>query len=114
MQKLFMDINSSAPVITHDEIVINSSLRKVWNLFTDISRWSEWNKDIASSSVQSPLDIGTVFNWSTAGMNISSTIGEFIPLQRIAWSGLVQGIMGIHVWSFNTIEHGVLVKTHES
>ena len=35
-------------------------------------------------------------------------------VQRIAWSGLVQGIMGIHVWSFNTIEHGVLVKTHES
>jgi hypothetical protein len=47
-------------------------------------------------------------------LNIISTVGELIPKERIAWSGLVQGIMGIHVWNFSVIEDGVLVKTEES
>lgn len=47
-------------------------------------------------------------------MNIASTIGELVPQRRIAWSGLVQGIMGIHVWRFTATEDGVVVQTEES
>lgn len=46
--------------------------------------------------------------------NITSTIGELIPEQRIVWSGPAQGIKGIHVWTFTPIQNGVLVKTEES
>ena len=47
-------------------------------------------------------------------MNITSTINEIIPEKEIGWSGLVQDIMGIHVWTFEETDKGVLVKTHES
>jgi uncharacterized membrane protein len=109
-----MDIDRNAPVITRDEIVIKAPLGTVWNLFTNINAWPQWNKEIESASLQGPLDVGAVFHWSTAGMIIASTISELIPQQRIAWSGLVQGIMGIHVWRFTEVEDGVLVQTEES
>jgi uncharacterized membrane protein len=109
-----MDIDRNAPVITRDEIVIKAPPGTVWNLFININAWPEWNKEIESASLLSPLAVGSVFHWSTAGMIIASTIGELIPQQRIAWSGLVQGILGIHVWQFTAVEDGVLVQTEES
>jgi len=109
-----MDIDRNAPVITRDEIQIKASLDTVWNLFTNISAWPDWNKEIESASLQTPLTVGSIFQWSTAGLNITSTIGELIPKELVAWSGLVQGIMGIHVWNFSVVEDRVLVKTEES
>ena len=109
-----MDIDRLAPAITDDEIVIKASLDTVWNLFTDISGWSEWNKDITYSKLNGTLAIGESFSWTTYGMNINSTINELIPKKEIGWSGLVMDIMGIHVWTFEETGNGVLVKTHES
>lgn len=110
-----MDIDRNAPAITQDEIFIAASLDTVWDLFTDISRWPEWHSDVSSARLEGPLAAGTVFRWSTAGLDdIASTIGEMIPEQRIAWSGPAQGIMGIHVWTFTAVQNGVLVKTEES
>jgi uncharacterized protein YndB with AHSA1/START domain len=109
-----MEINADAPVITRDEILIKAPLTKVWNMFTNIKHWPRWNKDITDASAPPTLAVGKPFRWSTAGMNITSTIGELIPEQRIGWSGPVQGILGIHVWSFLLVEDGVLVKTAES
>lgn len=109
-----MDINHNAPVITRDDILIKAPLSTVWNLFTSIPAWPNWNKAIERASLQTPLAVGSVFYWSTAGMEIASTIGELIPQKRIAWSGLVQGIMGVHVWRFTQVEDGALVQTEES
>ena len=109
-----MEINANAPVITRDEILIKASLTKVWNMFINIKHWPRWNKDISDASAPPTLAVGKSFRWSTAGMNITSTIGELVPEQRIGWSGTVQGILGIHVWSFLPVKEGVLVKTAES
>ncbi len=110
-----MDIDRNAPAITRDEIFIAAPPSMVWDLFTDIPSWPEWHSDISSASLEGPLTAGTVFRWSTAGLdNIASTIGEVVPEQRIAWSGPAQGIMGIHVWTFTAVQNGVLVETEES
>lgn len=110
-----MDIDRNAPAITQDEIFIAAPLGTVWDLFTDVPRWPEWHSDISSASLEGPLTAGTVFRWSTAGLDdIASTLGEVIPERRIAWSGPAQGIMGIHVWTFIPVQNGVLVKTEES
>src|SRR6266851_4036469 len=109
-----MDIDTRAPVITRDEIGIAAPSSRVWDLLTNISEWPKWNKDIQSASLSTPLAVGAVFTWSTAGLNIASTVGELVPQKRIAWSGAVQGIVGIHVWQFTSTEGGVLVHTEES
>lgn len=47
-------------------------------------------------------------------MDLASTIAEIIPCPKIAWSGSIGGILGIHVWTFTETPDGVLVQTHES
>src|SRR5215212_4623530 len=94
-----MDIDENAPVITRDEILIDAPLSTVWGLHTAISSWSEWLPDIASSTIEGPLEVGMVFRWETFGLSIESTIREIEPPRRIVWSGPAQGITAIHVWT---------------
>jgi len=109
-----MDINRNAPVITRDEIVIAAPLSTVWKVLTDIAAWPEWQQDISRASLEGPLAAGVVFHWSTAGLDIASTVGELVPLERIGWSGPAQGIMGVHVWRLTPVQNGVRVQTEES
>ena len=109
-----MDINRNAPVITRDAIVIAAPLSTVWNLLIDIAAWPEWQQDISRASPEGSLAAGAVFHWSTAGLDIVSTIGELVPQERIGWSGPAQGSMGVHVWRLTAVQHGVRVQTEES
>ncbi len=109
-----MEIDNNAPVITRDEIKIAAPIETVWKLHTAINGWTDWNKDIESAKLDAPLAVGSTFYWETAGMKIISTIGELSPPEKIAWSGEVQGIMGVHVWRFAAVEGGTLVQTEES
>ena len=110
-----MNVDQQAPAITHDEILIAAPLSTVWNVQTGVSRWPQWNTDVSSAAIGGPLAVGTVFRWSTAGLDdITSTIGEVIPERRIVWSGPAQGITAVHVWTFTPVQDGVLVKTEES
>lgn len=109
-----MNINPKAPVLTNEEVIINAPLIDVWNIHTDISNWSDWNDEISASRIDAPPAIGKTFTWTISGMEISSTISELIPGQKIAWSGTVNGVLGIHVWLFRDVGDGVLVSTAES
>jgi uncharacterized protein YndB with AHSA1/START domain len=109
-----MNIDPNALVITRDEIAIAAAPERVWELFTDVNAWPEWQSEISSGSLDGPLALGSTIIWSTAGLEIASTVGEFIPGERIVWSGLARGIMGIHVWTFAPADGGTLVHTEES
>jgi uncharacterized protein YndB with AHSA1/START domain len=109
-----MDIDENAPVITRDEILMDAPLSTVWGLNTDIPSWSKWLPDIDSSTIEGPLEVGTVFHWETFGLSIESTIREIDPPRRIVWSGPAQGITAIHVWTMTPSEDGVRVHTEES
>ena len=47
-------------------------------------------------------------------MEIPWTIGEVVPLKKLAWSGETGGILGIHVWNFWATADGTHVRTEES
>jgi hypothetical protein len=47
-------------------------------------------------------------------MAIPSTIGEVVPLTKLAWSGETGGILGVHVWNFSATPEGTHVGTEES
>jgi Polyketide cyclase / dehydrase and lipid transport. len=109
-----MNINPKAPVITNDEIIINAPLIDVWNIHIDINRWSEWSNEISASKIDALPAIGKTFTWTINGMEVTSTISELIPGQKLAWSGTINGVLGIHVWLFRDMDDGVLVSTAES
>jgi uncharacterized protein YndB with AHSA1/START domain len=109
-----MDINRNAPVVVELDITVNAPLETVWNLHTDIDAWSKWNADITRAHLRGELRAGTVFDWETAGLAITSTVAEVSPMGRIAWGGPAHSIDGIHVWTFEATEAGVVVRTRES
>jgi hypothetical protein len=109
-----MEINPNAPVISRHEIAIRAPLEFVWLVHTKIDSWPQWNPDITNAHVAGPIAVGTVFHWETAGMAIPSTIGEVVPLKKLAWRGETGGILGIHVWNFWTTAESTHVRTEES
>lgn len=73
-----------------------------------------WQPDVDGAESEGPLEVGSVFHWQTAGLDITSTVEEIDPPRRIVWSGPAQGISAVHVWTLEPQEDGVLVKTQES
>jgi hypothetical protein len=45
---------------------------------------------------------------------ILSTLQDIEPEQKISWKGKVIGTQAIHIWTIETRENGVLVRTEES
>ncbi|NMO14202.1 Shy6-polyketide cyclase [Pyxidicoccus fallax] len=112
-----MNIDSSAPVIVSEEVLVLSSPARVWALLTAIDQWPEWNPDITAAALKGPVAVGSTFQWATAGLAIVSTLGEVIPGKRLAWSGDTNGIFGIHVWTLEPADakgESTRVRTAES
>jgi uncharacterized protein YndB with AHSA1/START domain len=109
-----MNINTSAPIVASHDITIAADVQTVWDVLTTTDRWPEWTAEIPRASLTGPLAVGAVFRWETAGLVISSAIGELEPLKRIGWSGKAGDILGIHVWTLTPTSAGTRVHTEES
>lgn len=109
-----MDINTAAPVITRDEILIQAPIETIWEIQTDVAAWPSWQPEVDGAQIDGPLAVGAVFRWQTAGLDITSTVEEIDPPHRIVWGGPAQGIVAVHVWTLQPQEDGVLVRTAES
>ncbi|WP_159104438.1 SRPBCC family protein [Plantactinospora sp. BB1] len=109
-----MDVNRNAPVVIELEVFTRAAPGTVWNLHTDIDRWSDWNPHIERANLRGSLRVGATFDWRIAGLEITSTVADLVPQRRIAWGGRTRGIDGLHVWTFSPQPEGVLVRTEES
>ncbi|MGV9266220.1 SRPBCC family protein [Kitasatospora sp. NPDC003701] len=107
-------IDETAPVTARLSTVIDAPLATVWDLHTDIAAWPTWNPDIDRARLDTPLLPGNSFDWRTHGLDITSTVYELIPGERIVWGGPAAGITGIHVWTFERSGDHVVVRTEES
>ncbi|MFD3946592.1 SRPBCC family protein [Streptomyces sp. NPDC058579] len=107
-------IDETAPVVARLSTVIDAPLETVWALHTGIDTWANWNTDIDQATLNGPLTPGASFTWKTHGLDITSTVRELIPGERIVWGGPANGITGIHVWTFAQTGDQVTVRTEES
>ncbi|MET7568958.1 SRPBCC family protein [Streptomyces sp. NPDC005492] len=107
-------IDESAPVIVRLSTVIDAPLERVWALHTDIDAWADWNPDIDEAKLDGPLLPGASFRWKTHGLDITSTVREIVPGERLVWGGPANGIEGVHVWTFEPTGDQVTVHTEES
>jgi uncharacterized protein YndB with AHSA1/START domain len=109
-----MDINADAPVISRHEITIAAPIQTIWDIQTDVNGWPSWQPDVDGATAEGPLAPGSVFRWQTAGLDITSTVEEVDAPHRIVWGGPAQGIVAVHVWTFEERDAHVLVRTAES
>lgn len=107
-------IDSTAPVVVSLTTLVVAPAATVWSLHTCIDNWPAWNTGIDRARLNGPLAVGTNFTWRTHHLDITSTIVELVPGRRIVWDGTVQGITGIHVWTFEQTDAGTVDHTEES
>lgn len=49
-----MDINSAAPVIARDEILISAPIETIWDTQTNIEEWPCWQRDVDGAELDGP------------------------------------------------------------
>ena len=105
-----IDLTPQAPILARQSVVITASVERVWQLFTDIDRWPDWNPDIQRAELSGLLTPNAVFHWEFGERSLSSRIHEVIPLRKLAWSGQAGVGWTVHVWTFAPISDGVSVQ----
>ena len=107
-------IDENAAVVVRHEFRVEAPIDRVWALHTDVNRWTTWQSDIDTAYADGPLQPGATFHWSTAGLQIASTVYAIDAPHRILWGGPAQGITGIHEWTFTADGDATIVTTAES
>ena len=108
------DIDAQAPVVSRYGATIAAPVEVLWRLHTDVDTWPTWQPDIETARLDGPFAPGSTFSWHTSGLDIDSTIYRVEPERRTLWGGPAHGIIGIHEWTFATVEGGTRVETVES
>ena len=81
-------VPDDCPLFAHNAIVIASPAEKIWNHLINPTEWPTWYTNADNVVVHSPDSVladGVVFDWTTFGANIHSTVNEFEPYERIGW-----------------------------
>jgi uncharacterized protein YndB with AHSA1/START domain len=108
-----MEINRQAPVIASHEILICSSVERVWRILTDINSWQRWHPNITQAQLTGSFAPDSVFRWKSNGINITSTLRVIEPLTHLGWTGTAIGTKAVHTWTLVPQQSAVLVKTEE-
>ena len=106
-------------MIIKESIIINAPLSKVWEMFTDITRWMHWNtvmKDVSfeEECLTNGTDLKCEFRPFTFPIKINIEIEDIIPYERIVWSTRKKGLFVFHEFFFQQKEKGVLVTSKET
>ncbi len=109
-----MKINSQASLTAHREIFIQAPSEVVWKTHTDINAWSQWQPGITTAKLAGPLAVGSIFQFKSGGLTITSTIQVIEPNQRIGWTGQALGTQASHIWLLTPHPNGTLLTTEES
>ncbi|MFJ3574556.1 SRPBCC family protein [Streptomyces rubiginosohelvolus] len=123
-------VDAEALVRARTETVIDAPLSTVWKLQTDVERWPSWQTHVTSMDRldHGPFRPGSAFRWTTpvppnpatpaTSLDITSTVRQVERGSCIRWTGPAVGeglhIDGVHVWSFQKVRGGVLVRTEET
>jgi uncharacterized protein YndB with AHSA1/START domain len=107
-------IDHDAPVVQTEEITINAKPEVVWDVLTDIEKWSKWNEKIKHSTINEEADIGVSFTWKTNGSKIRSQIHTFERNKTLGWTGKAFGAKAIHNWYLEPTKNGTRVLVNES
>ncbi|SDH48134.1 SRPBCC domain-containing protein [Mucilaginibacter gossypii] len=110
---------SEAGFFVHNEIDIQASPQRIWDILIHAAKWPEWHKKaqgiVLLNSPDGKLNPSSVFIWSPAG-KFTSTIKEFNPPYNIAWYGEMEGkkMTIYNAWLIIPTKEGCKVVINES
>ena len=101
-------------------IRINAPLSVVWDVFTDINNWREWNPVCRECRFEegNAMGCGSCFSFElnplVVPIRIKAVIDQYEPEKKVVWSGSRLGIHARHTFTFHEISHHVLLQSKES
>lgn len=109
-------IDEHAPVIAHQDTLVHAPVEQVWAVHTAVRDWPAWQTDIETlRSSAERLASGMTFDWTTAGLDIHTTVYAVDEaMHETLWGGPAQGIVAVHHWQFTAEAGGTRVRTEES
>ena len=101
-------------VFASNEITIAAAPEVVWAWLIRAKTWPQWYSNAhhpvlgggLGVDVGPNLEPGMVFRWETFGMQLASTVREFVPKERLAWDAKGKGIEAYHAWLLEPTEAG--------
>lgn len=109
---------ANCPIHVRNELGMDVPADRVWAWLIRAPLWPSWypNSDNVELAGESTTDLaaGLRFRWKTFGVTIDSTVEEFVPGARIAWSAQALGIDVYHAWLIRETAEGCHVVTEET
>jgi len=107
---------TGADLFAHNEIVINAEPEVIWQHLIAATAWPDWYSNARHVVVNDPSELladGVTFDWTTFGMQIASTVAEFVPVARLGWYGVGEGLHAYHTWLLVPRERGTYIVMEE-
>jgi uncharacterized protein YndB with AHSA1/START domain len=106
-------------MVIEEAILIHAPIERVWETFTDLVRYSDWNTVMENPASDVPqMRQGMRFRCSLRPfifpVSIEPFIEEFIPLKKIVMTGSKFRITARHEFIFDESGKGVSVTSRES
>src|SRR5215475_235774 len=105
-----------SPVHAINQLLIPAPPERIWPWLIRASRWPEWYANARGVVIDGgglDLSPGVQFHWTTLGVRVHTTVEEFVPGRRLAWSGRGLGATAYHGFVLTPVEGGTLVTTEE-
>jgi hypothetical protein len=106
-------------MIIAEKVVINAPLRRVWQVFSNLSAWGQWNSVCQDCCLVSgeALAVGTCFSFKLRPYYLPIKIDLHVtacdPGRKIVWKGERLGVRGVHHFVFTEEDGKVLLASIE-
>jgi len=106
-------------MIIRESITITSTIEKVWDTFTDLSGWTNWNtviKDVKSKErlLMNGRSLKCTFRPFLFPIQVKIRIEEVAPYEHIVWVAKKKGLVARHEFLFQNSENGIQVISRET
>lgn len=102
-----------------ESILIHAPLTKVWETFTHITSWKDWNTvltNVSRDRTEIMAEGGKVrlcihpFHFP---VYLEPVIEKVVPGKEVSWSSEKYGVSALHLFTFKEVKKGVLVTSRE-
>ena len=106
-------------MIIEEAIAIHAPIEKVWNTFTDLTCWMQWNtviRNVRSEErcLSNGKEVKCCLHPYIFPIKVRLRVEELIPFELITWSAKKKGLYARHEFIFEKRGSSVLVTSRET
>jgi len=102
-----------------DSIIIDAPLKKIWQTFTDLTCWTNWNTvirnvDSKENAIAHGCSIRCSFRPFFFPIRVKIRIEQVVPYKSVTWSARKKGLTARHEFLFQLHNDAVMVISRET